>query len=298
MKIQKPPYFNLQQLIAVCVQKVETGVTEGPVIEIIDDFVTPVILSGCQKNLDKVLTLLLKNAIAAPVEKIVLTTRQLLQTDKEVLLEFSIADELKKSQKADANYSPGATVLMQAEAMINEMGGKSERINVLASGVGLKFILKYDCKKEGELHVVKAQSRLSGKKILVAEDNEVNQKVIMHLLEQECMVADIAVDGKMAIDLFEKKGGYDMVIMDLQMPHMNGFEAAGYIRKKLKSSVPIIGMTAFGFGEEKAECLQSGINDCLSKPFVAEDLIRLISSYLLEEHPMLQNNFEIIRSAV
>ncbi len=298
MKIQNQPYFNLQQLLADCVKQVQTNFASNPTIKIIDDFVAPIILSGCAKNLQKVLILLLKNATAAPVEKIVLTTKQLLQTDKEVLLEFSIADELKKSLKINGTYVPNNAVLVQAEAMINEMGGKSERINVLASGVGLKFILKYALKREGEIKFVKAEPLLAGRKILVLEDNEVNQKAIVQLLQKEGMAADVAADGKTGIDLFENKGGYDIVIMDLQMPHMNGFEAASYIRKKIRSTVPIIGMSASSFEEEEVECLRNGINHCLIKPFAAEELVHLISTCLLDRQPVISNEFQAIRSAV
>lgn len=116
---------------------------------------------------------------------------------------------------------------------------------------------------------------LSGLKILVAEDNLVNQKIANYILIKRGAVVQTVLDGNQAIDsLLENQ--FDLVLMDLQMPGMDGFQAARYIRNKLKSKVPIIALTADIFANETNECLEAGINACIAKPFDANSLCDLI----------------------
>jgi CheY-like chemotaxis protein len=120
---------------------------------------------------------------------------------------------------------------------------------------------------------------------LVAEDNEINQKIISHLLKKENINVDIANDGKEAVEFFEKKT-YDLLLLDLQMPHMDGFQTAKYIRKILGSCVPIIAMTAGAYANEQTRCFEIGINQYLSKPFTPEDLFLRLKYLLLNEHDL------------
>ncbi len=289
MKSYKEPYFVLKHVVADSVRKATSDSTVP--IQVIDDFVTSIALCGQPDPLQKVLHLLLTNALRSSTNKIMVTTRQLLQTENSVLLEFSIADDLQNIlQYKEKKKTDLVSKLPIAEALIAEMGGKSERINVSGAGVGLKFVLKF--KLFFELKPVAEQKAsaalLTGKRILVVEDNEVNQQTIESLLTAEGAAAEMALDGKAAIDLMERNKGFDLVIMDLQMPHMNGFEAAKYIRRKLSSNIPIIALTACTDDGERLECFSNGMNQYLAKPFAAQELSGLLHHFLLCPCPLWQ----------
>lgn len=126
---------------------------------------------------------------------------------------------------------------------------------------------------------------LKGKRFLVAEDNEVNQKVIRHVLKKAGGFVDIANNGLKAIDFLKKDGAYDLIIMDLQMPEMDGYTATTYIRTEMKLSIPIIAMTASALKGEKNKCLEIGMNDYLTKPFDQAFLYKKISELINEVEP-------------
>lgn len=124
---------------------------------------------------------------------------------------------------------------------------------------------------------------ISGKRILVAEDNEINQKVIMHVLQRVGISTTIVNNGKEAVDLLEEGEEFDLIILDLQMPLMNGFQTATYIRKKLELTTPIIAMTASALRNEKMRCFELGMNEYLTKPFVPADLYAELRRFLLAQ---------------
>ena len=106
-------------------------------------------------------------------------------------------------------------------------------------------------------------------RVLVAEDDEVNAKAARMILEQLGCAVDIAKDGAKAVDHFRSRD-YDLILMDSQMPRMNGIEATARIRAMPGGqTIPIVGTTA---GESHLECLQSGMNEIVPKPFVSEKM--------------------------
>jgi len=115
---------------------------------------------------------------------------------------------------------------------------------------------------------------LKGASVLLVEDNIINQKVGVKMLEKEGIKVEVAVDGKKSIEMLEKKT-YDLILMDLQMPEMNGFEATKHIRTKMGpgfNHIPIIAITAASLQGEYERCLAAGMNDYLLKPFEPRDL--------------------------
>lgn len=121
---------------------------------------------------------------------------------------------------------------------------------------------------------------LNNKIVLVAEDNAINQMVVKHTLLKLGASSDIAGDGTEAIEKF-KNNHYDLILMDIQMPLMDGYEATTYIRSQLKSPVPIIAMTAFALNGEDEKCYECGMNGYVSKPFTIESLSAAIEKVLL-----------------
>lgn len=114
--------------------------------------------------------------------------------------------------------------------------------------------------------------------ILVAEDNSINQTLMRHLLKGWGFSFDIVANGNEALNqLSEKK--YDLVLMDIQMPEMDGYTATRHIRSELKMDIPIIAMTAHALRGEKEKCLASGMNDYISKPIDATLLLEILSKF-------------------
>lgn len=125
-----------------------------------------------------------------------------------------------------------------------------------------------------------APKELAGKKILVAEDNEINQKVIYHVLQKAGIAASITNNGQEAAALLERDKDFDAVILDLRMPLMDGFQTAVYIREKLKLQIPIIAMTASALRNEKDKCMQLGMNAYMTKPFSPPKLFEMLQQLL------------------
>lgn len=117
--------------------------------------------------------------------------------------------------------------------------------------------------------------------ILLAEDNEINQKIIQFSLTNAGYKVDIARNGQEAIDMYNQHN-YDLVLMDVQMPVLDGYEATQYIREiessvlKNSSPTPIIALTANAMKGDKEKCLEAGMNEYLSKPFTPNDLVAII----------------------
>jgi CheY-like chemotaxis protein len=112
-------------------------------------------------------------------------------------------------------------------------------------------------------------------KILLVEDNVLNIKLMEHLFSEYGMNADIALNGRIAIDLLEKEE-YDLILMDIEMPDMNGYETTKYIREELESNIPIIALTAHAMVGERDKCIAAGMNEYLSKPVDASKLFESI----------------------
>ncbi len=129
-----------------------------------------------------------------------------------------------------------------------------------------------------------------GKKFLVAEDNEINQKVIRQVLQKAGGTVDIANNGLEAVNILKERNDYHLIIMDLQMPEMDGYATTKYIRNVMQLSIPIVAMTASALKDEKAKCIEMGMNDYLTKPFNFSFIYKRLN-LLLSETSMHTTNF-------
>ncbi|GAB2858232.1 hypothetical protein GCM10027277_28360 [Pseudoduganella ginsengisoli] len=123
--------------------------------------------------------------------------------------------------------------------------------------------------------------RLRGVHFLLVEDNLLNQAVARGILEHAGATVDTVGDGQQAVDLLRTDAGrYDVVLMDMQMPVLDGFSATAILRRELKLTLPVIAMTAGVLASERDRCVEAGISDFIAKPVVVEDMLAVIGRHL------------------
>ena len=159
-------------------------------------------------------------------------------------------------------------------------------------GVGSTFTVTIPCRiVSGDETQAKRETNpsdqkcLCGTRILLTEDNDLNAEIAVELLQEEGCTVDRAKDGVECVDMLEKaaNGTYQMILMDIQMPVMNGYDAAKKIRRMddpQKAGIPIIAMTANAFSEDKQAALDVGMNDHIAKPINMNTLVPTIQKYL------------------
>ena len=147
--------------------------------------------------------------------------------------------------------------------------------------VDIKFLLpKGDASKVEDNTAIEEPLALEHARILLVEDNEFNREVACNTLRYyNCDITE-AQDGQEALDKVKSGEQFDLILMDLQMPVMDGFEAAKKIRNELNLNIPIIALTANAFKSELEQCIKAGMNDYVTKPFEEDKLISTISKWL------------------
>ena len=205
----------------------------------------------------------------------------------------TLFDSFTREQDTTTNKVSGTGLGMAiVKKLVNLMHGtitvESEQ------GKGTKFIVVLEHPiadeayyKTKECDCLKAinEHNIEGKHILLAEDNELNAEIAIVVLEGMGLIVDRVEDGVQCIAKLQQMpaGSYDLILMDIQMPNMDGYKATQNIRKfndKVKANIPIIAMTANAFDEDKKMALAKGMNGHLAKPLDAGKIKELLSSVL------------------
>ena len=157
-------------------------------------------------------------------------------------------------------------------------------------GKGTCFTVEISCRKVPEEELQQQMEEqpenvsLAGRRLLLAEDNGLNAEIAMTILQDAEAEVELAADGKIAVDMLKDApvGYYDTVLMDIQMPNMNGYQATGVIRKlpDERAKIPIIAMTANAFEEDRQAALAAGMDDYVAKPVEISELFRTIMKNL------------------
>jgi signal transduction histidine kinase len=173
----------------------------------------------------------------------------------------------------------GLTICKQ---LLQLQGGDISVSSTAGQGSTFKFYLPYGLtnKKAPEAPANPAtqeyKNLLAGKNVLVAEDNEINQKLIEFVLRKAGGAVTIANNGEEAVQHLQQDKAFDLIIMDLQMPKMDGYATTYYIRHQLRLTTPIIAMTATAMKDEQWQCLHAGMNEYMTKPFEFAELYKRI----------------------
>lgn len=271
----------------------------------------PHVLKGDPYRLNQILVNLIGNAVKFTHEGVITVKIHLAEeSDQAVVLNFSVSDTgigidnqkideifesfTQASVETSRKYGGSGLGLTITKQLLEMQNGSIHFESELEKGTTFHFSLPFERGKTDQLFFESKklkdyQGTLQNKNFLVAEDNKVNQMVIQNVLKKAGASSDMANNGLEAINYLKKNANYDAIIMDLQMPEMDGYAATKYIRNVMKISIPIIAMTASALKGEKSRCIEIGMNDYLTKPFDFSVFYKCVS-LLLENEPLNSNN--------
>jgi PAS domain S-box-containing protein len=307
--------FKLSQSISAMLHLFETKIQEKnlTLIKQYDDRI-PEVLVGDPVRLHQIILNLVSNAVKFTSKgKISVTVKLVSEDDEKVTIQFSISDTgigiaKDKMDKIFENFQQassgtarlyGGTGLGLAivKQLVEPQHGTISVKSKIDVGSTFSFVLPFQkTKADVEIvpQLVELDPGITNIKVLVAEDIALNQLLMRTLLDEFGFECDIATNGKIAIEMLQAKS-YDIILMDLQMPEMNGFETTEYIRHSMNSVVPIIALTADVTTADLAKCKAVGMNDYIAKPVDDRLLYSKIVGFvkktmLLNENTVIPND--------
>ena len=284
--------FNLSKSISTMLQLFEPKIKEKNLVLIHNyDNTIPQQIIGDPMRLRQIILNLLSNAVKFTKQgSITMGVRRLEEDADKVRIEFTFTDtgigihkdklgqifnNFEQASKETSNSFGGTGLgLAIAKQLVELQDGTIHVTSEVGKGSTFYFTLffrKSVTRKETEpIKGIQSSSATTKEeikkiKVLVAEDVPLNQLLIKIIIAEFGFDLDIADNGKVAIDMIQKNK-YDIILMDLQMPEMNGFDATSYIREKMHSQIPIIALTADVTTVDVEKCKTVGMNDYISKP--------------------------------
>lgn len=209
-----------------------------------------------------------------------------------------IFDEFEREGDEKTNSVQGTGLGMSiVKKLVDMMNGTIEISSEKQQGTSVTLTLFHRIATPEEIEAYKKNQNaydnsdrtdtfgLQGKKILLVEDNEMNREIATDILTDNGMIVDVAEDGAAAVEKMAKAepGRYDLILMDIQMPNMNGYEATRVIRNMDNpaiAGIPIIAMTANAFEEDRKEALEAGMNEHIAKPVSMKKLNLALKNFL------------------
>jgi PAS domain S-box-containing protein len=311
-------HFKISEKITTTIQSFQYKAEEkGLTLDFTNNLPNDLILLGDPYRLSQVLNNLLSNALKFTQEgKIIITASLLEKDDNKVTIQFSVKDTgigipddrlsvifdpfVQASTDTTRKYGGTGLGLSICKNLVEMQGGNITAHSEENVDTTFTFTIPYtigsvDLLAE-ELKIEVNFSDMGKKRILVAEDVELNQFLAKHILESWGFSVDIANNGKEAVDCVQQKH-YDLILMDIQMPEMDGIVATQTIRKLSDTAVagiPIIALTANALKGDDQRYLNAGMNDYITKPYTEERLYKVISKYLkaTENNPSTKNKTE------
>jgi PAS domain S-box-containing protein len=278
--------FKMEKSISALLHLFHTKIQEKNLkLETEYDQRIPEVLLGDPVRLNQIILNLVSNAVKFTKKgKITVSVKLVEVSENEAKIEFAIKDTgigipASKTEKIFENFQQassgtsriyGGTGLGLAivKQLVESQKGNIQVSSTENEGSTFSFVLQFqkaDTETEYKADPIEPDLNMTGIKVLVAEDIPLNQLLMRTLLEDFGFDCDIADNGKIAVDKLQLQD-YDIVLMDLQMPEMNGFEATDFIRNVMKSDIPIIALTADVTTVDLAKCNAVGMNDYISKP--------------------------------
>lgn len=317
MTFEETP-FRLAASISAMLHLFETKIQEKNLVLVKSyDEEIPEVLLGDPVRLHQIILNLVSNAVKFTNKgEIIVSVRMLHNDDDKVTIEFAVADTgigiakdqiptvFENFQQASSGtsrlYGGTGLGLAIAKQLVEKQGGTIRVESQVEQGSTFSFILdfhKTNAEAPFEAEIIALDAEIKNIKVLVAEDMALNQLLMKTLLDDFGFECDIVENGKLAIEKLTYKS-YDIILMDLQMPEMNGFQATDYIRNTLHSAIPIIALTADVTTVDLAKCKEVGMNDYIAKPVdervLYTKIVGLVKKPFLENKLALSNN-ELIK---
>jgi PAS domain S-box-containing protein len=278
--------FKMELSISAMLHLFETKILEKNLLLVKEyDSKIPEVLMGDPVRLHQIILNLVSNSVKFTNKGKIMVSVHLINEDTETaMVEFSVSDTgigiasnkidniFENFQQASSGTSRlyGGTGLGLAivKQLVEIQGGTVDVKSKIDEGSTFSFRLNFkktDSKAEFESGLVEQDPEIKNIKVLVVEDIALNQLLMKTLLDDFGFEGDIVGNGRLATEKLQTKN-YDIILMDLQMPEMNGFEATEYIRNIMKLNIPIIALTADVTTVDLAKCKSVGMNDYIAKP--------------------------------
>jgi two-component system CheB/CheR fusion protein len=299
--------FKMSQSIAAMLHLFEAKIQEKN-LELVREYDPniPETLVGDPVRLHQIIMNLVSNAVKFTAKgRITVSVRLLKEDEESATIEFSVADTgigimAGKLEKIFENFQQASSAtarlfggtglgLAISKKLVEQQGGEIWVKSVVDEGAVFSFSLTFKKTADNsELDPISMEQETDpiSIKVLVVEDMALNQLLMKTLLDDFGFVRDIADNGRIAIEKLENNS-YDIILMDLHMPEMNGFEATEHIRNELHSKIPIIALTADVTTVDLEKCMAVGMNDYIAKPVDERLLYSKIVSLVKKPNPIV-----------
>lgn len=296
--------FHLKKTLKHIYDLLKVKVPENVEFNLFLDADMPEIVIGDQGRLNQILVNLTGNALKFTQEgEVTVSVKKVEETDEAYLLRFSVKDTGIGIEEAKLK-TIFERFTQAEESTTRRFGGTGLGLNIVKQlvelqnseikvksreGRGSEFFFTLAYKKASDIETVPeafSGSNLGKLKILLCEDNVLNQKLVKSVIYNFGFELDIAENGEAGIDLLSKNE-YDLILMDLQMPVKDGYQTTQYIRNEMKLTIPIIAMTAHSLVGEQELCYNMGMDAYVPKPFKQAALLETIRTVMGKDHKLV-----------